>query len=395
MPLDPSIFMQGAQLKAQNDARTQSIIGGFFDKLAANKQKQIDLEKAKATDYEGSAMRVLQAKAQGVAPDPADLVRAKAYGEFQSMQNAYDPNTASVYPKNRNIFETMGTAPSTAQYESPYVTLGGTPSGGAMPPSVGSKPFNNDLGFEMLPVGDNYAQVSQVTPPQRDMARGVVAPMGASPKTQQKAEELNLEVNAAGAKKQAELDAEKQFNAPIAKQKISTSYGGLLNLNQDIDRAIENTDKLSAGLGSLTSAVPSTPAANLRATLDTIQADAAFGALQQMRDNSPTGGALGAVSEKELALLMSAQAALSQSQDAKQLKDNLIRYRDIRTKALENVAKAYKEQYGEDLGIDLGKLQKFNDPKAGMKQREAIFNLKKRGFTQEQIDEYKKVRGIE
>ncbi len=339
-------------MRANQAAQTQATIGNFFDKLAATKQKQLDLEKAKATDYEGSAMRVLQAKAQGVEPDPNDLVRAKAYGEFQSMQNAIDPTTGNIYPKNRNIFETLGTAPSTATYTPQFPSVQPTwinPNAAMPPMPKQNSSYVNDLGGELVmpPMGDNYAEVSQMPPAQRDMARGVTAPMGASPKTMQKAEELNLEVNAAGAKKQAELDAEKQFNAPIAKQKILGSLAGMKNLNEDLDRAIKNTTGLTAGLGSLTSAIAGSPAADLKATLDTIQADAAFGALQQMRDNSPTGGALGAVSEKELALLMSAQAALAQSQSPAQLKYNLKRYKDIRNNAIDRVSKAYEEQYGE------------------------------------------------
>jgi len=66
-----------------------------------------------------------------------------------------------------------------------------------------------------------------------------------------------------------------------------------------------------------------TAANDLRATLETIKANVAFDKLQQIRAASPTGGALGAVSDKEMSLLSSALTSLDQSQSAEQLMQNL------------------------------------------------------------------------
>lgn len=66
-----------------------------------------------------------------------------------------------------------------------------------------------------------------------------------------------------------------------------------------------------------------TAANDLRATLNTIKANVAFDKLQQMRASSPTGGALGAVSDREMELLSSALASLDQTQSAEQLLTNL------------------------------------------------------------------------
>jgi len=199
MALDPSIFLRGAEMQARNSAQTQDTINNFFDKIAAQKERQRQMDMQRSTDYEGAAMRVLTAQAQGTAPDPRDIPMAQAYGKFQSMQNAIDPTTGNIYPKNRNIFETLGTAPSSATYKSPYEpeNYGINPAGGAMPPMPKTRGGAiNDLGGDLVmpPVGDNYGQVSQASPMQRDMARGVTAPMGASPKTMQKAEEVNLDL---------------------------------------------------------------------------------------------------------------------------------------------------------------------------------------------------------
>jgi hypothetical protein len=56
-----------------------------------------------------------------------------------------------------------------------------------------------------------------------------------------------------------------------------------------------------------------------------VKANAGFDRLQEMRNNSPTGGALGQVSEREIAFLQSTIGNLEQSQSADQLRQNLNR----------------------------------------------------------------------
>ena len=72
-----------------------------------------------------------------------------------------------------------------------------------------------------------------------------------------------------------------------------------------------------AGLGVNQEAV------DLKNTLAGIQATVAFDTLQKMREASKTGGALGAVSERELDLLISAYGALQQSTSPELLRKNL------------------------------------------------------------------------
>jgi hypothetical protein len=64
--------------------------------------------------------------------------------------------------------------------------------------------------------------------------------------------------------------------------------------------------------------IPGTPAYNLKATLDTIKGNVGFDRLQQMRDASPTGGALGEVSKIELQQLNAAVSSLDQAQTKEQ-----------------------------------------------------------------------------
>ena len=77
------------------------------------------------------------------------------------------------------------------------------------------------------------------------------------------------------------------------------------------------------------SRVPGTAAHDLDQMLNTVKANSAFDRLQQMRDNSATGGALGGVSTIELQLLSSSISALEQSQGKDQLLDNLARVNNM------------------------------------------------------------------
>jgi hypothetical protein len=84
-----------------------------------------------------------------------------------------------------------------------------------------------------------------------------------------------------------------------------------------------------------------TSSTDLEETLNTVKANLGFDRLQQMRNESKTGGALGQVAVKELDRLEAARASLNRAQSPEQLKTNLDnvyeayrRWRDAATKAL-------------------------------------------------------------
>ena len=95
------------------------------------------------------------------------------------------------------------------------------------------------------------------------------------------------------------------------------------NLTRLIDEATANTSHFTAGIGSLTAAIPGTPAADLAGTMESIKSNLAFDRLQQMRDESRTGGALGQIVLRELDMLASVWASTQQSQSPQQLRENL------------------------------------------------------------------------
>lgn len=118
-----------------------------------------------------------------------------------------------------------------------------------------------------------------------------------------------------------------------------------------IDTALRQADGWTTGMvGGLTNAIPGTPAYDLAKTLETIKANIGFEELQTMRENSPTGGALGQVTERELAFLQSTIANIEQPQSEEQLKRNLKTLRDFIAASQERRRAAYQQQYGGTQG---------------------------------------------
>lgn len=101
-------------------------------------------------------------------------------------------------------------------------------------------------------------------------------------------------------------------------------------VSQDIDRALGMTGAWTTGiLGSQLTNVPGTGANDMRTLLDTVKANVGFDKLQAMREASPTGGALGQVSDTENRMLQATLGSLEQSQSQEQFTDNLKRLKNI------------------------------------------------------------------
>lgn len=91
-----------------------------------------------------------------------------------------------------------------------------------------------------------------------------------------------------------------------------------------IDEALGNVGRFTTGIGgAVLKNVPGTSAYNLDSTLDTVRANVGFETLQEMRQNSPTGGALGQISDRENNLLQAVRGSMDQKQSRKQLVKNL------------------------------------------------------------------------
>jgi hypothetical protein len=129
------------------------------------------------------------------------------------------------------------------------------------------------------------------------------------------------------ADQKAKALADKQAKAERIRAETGNSVGNALD---DIDRLMKSATLPTTGaMGGRLAGIPGTAAYDIAQSLSTIKANISFDKLQQMRESSPTGGALGSVTEGEQKLLQDSYAALSQSQSEEQFKTNLGRTRAI------------------------------------------------------------------
>lgn len=94
--------------------------------------------------------------------------------------------------------------------------------------------------------------------------------------------------------------------------------------------------------------VPGSDAANAEALLGTLKSQVGFGVLQDMRNNSKTGGALGAVSDSENKMLQANLAALDKSQSFEQYQANLKKIVDYADGAKDRLREAFNLRHKSD-----------------------------------------------
>lgn len=138
-------------------------------------------------------------------------------------------------------------------------------------------------------------------------------------------------------------DLPRSNRAARAAENVTAGRSQRIKLVSDtINKAIQQSNKFNTG----PVAGRNPFATNLQATLDTIAANIGFEELQRLRDNSPTGGALGQVSERENVLLQSVLGAIGRAQNEKQLDENLRRAKQEIIASWNRVADAYERDYG-------------------------------------------------
>jgi len=206
--------------------------------------------------------------------------------------------------------------------------------------------FNQDTGNRAIDQSSPEAFLKTIREanvmPQTDVGRGMLAdelrrmrdasiPKPLSPSDQLAREKFDYEKA-----KDAEEAKPKPPQAPIYMEAAIEAIDDSLKFVEE-DSIINPT----VGFGSETMAnIGGTDAANLQAALSTVTSAIGFKRLQDMREASPTGGALGAVSERELSQLNAALGSISQKQGKPQLKKNLERIK----KHYQNSVKAINAQ---------------------------------------------------
>lgn len=148
----------------------------------------------------------------------------------------------------------------------------------------------------------------------------------------------------------AKAQVEKQTLRPKAEAALTDLERKSSFMTDTINKALDlaKNSAFATGWGSIITGGGSLPgpARELNNYLDTIKANIGFDRLQQMRENSPTGGALGSVSDNENRLLQAVQGALDPLQ-AEQLVQNLEIIKQLYPQVLAERRAAFDKDYGD------------------------------------------------
>jgi len=140
----------------------------------------------------------------------------------------------------------------------------------------------------------------------------------------------------------ADKEAEDIQKAADAARKAQSTSG--MVVLEDIGKALEIAKEspiLSTGfIGGLLKDIGGTPAKNLTSLTTTIKANIGFDRLQRMREESPTGGALGQVAVQELEALQATLGSLDNSQTNAQFVGNLERLEAQYQKSMQEIYNA-------------------------------------------------------
>ena len=115
------------------------------------------------------------------------------------------------------------------------------------------------------------------------------------------------------------------------------------------------------GLAGVVPNVPGFAGADTAAKLQTLKAQVGFNVLQEMRNASKTGGALGQVTEKELGFLQNALAAIDTSQSEGQMKESLQKIIDYAASAKVRLNQAFNMKHSGQGGASGGGAQNFSE----------------------------------
>ena len=157
------------------------------------------------------------------------------------------------------------------------------------------------------------------------------------------AQKAALAAEAASMEQESKTGSDKKANTGVVNDAVNNAL--------TIAEMHGGTTQIFGPVGALNSKIDATMRSNLEAYMEPIEANTAFGTLAAMRAASKTGGALGAISEKELALLKAAQGALTRSQSKEQFVTNL---------------KKFQKTYNDVINGDADHIARFNKSKGSV-----------------------------
>jgi hypothetical protein len=149
------------------------------------------------------------------------------------------------------------------------------------------------------------------------------------------------------ASEQAKKDVAKPGQAIEAKAALDSTLSSMDRLRSAAADALNdpNLARVTGVMGMLPN-MPGGGAADVENKLGNLKSQIGFTVLQAMRDASKTGGALGAISDKENELLQNNLAPLGKSQSTEQMRQSLQSIIDYVDGAKGRLNSTYQQQYG-------------------------------------------------
>lgn len=268
------------------------------------------------------------------APDYLPLVDAGLFSASDVAKMVMGGNK-DEFAKRADVAGQYGLSEGTPEYQA-FVLTGKYSTSGEGGPKYGMSPVYLQNPDGSVAVGQ-LTDTGQLNPSQMPDGYQVLSPYEKSRQTSQGKEEGKSAAERPGMRSKAmsSMQALDQQRAIVT---------------DDIGRSIQEirgSPNLTTGLvGGLSRAVPGTPAYALAKKLETIKANVGFDKLQSMRENSPTGGALGQVSDFENRQLQSVFGNLEQAQTAEDVIYNLRRLQEILTQSRQSRQEAFDRDFG-------------------------------------------------
>ena len=122
--------------------------------------------------------------------------------------------------------------------------------------------------------------------------------------------------------------------------------------DEQVKKAIAIIDKhgrWAAGFGTVFKNIPESAALELEQALDAVRANIGFDELKAMKRASPTGGALGQVTVREIEFLQATLGSLVQTQSAETLRANLNKILERSTKTANEMQSGFKQDLNSSL----------------------------------------------
>lgn len=315
-------------------------------------------------------LREIQAINDRRRTDPASL--AKAMGLSEDLVKTMDGRTLRDIAKQVTI-KRAATSPAEQAASArlaQIMGIGGAPASAPAPAGGAPSPaaaVGGQAAEQAAPAAAPASPVAAGASMTPAMARAIASDpiiLAGNPDLAKKYAEIAEKLETPGAKEAqiltARREAEKLSNAPKIELTLANRQLQTKTVKDKIDEAIANTGYTSAGLAAATSGVGMTPANTLRNALETIRSNIGFSELQKMRDESPTGGALGQVAVQELNYLQAALGSLDQSQKPEVLISNLKKIRNILDRYEKIRVNAFERDYGRKPDIQ----RLMRDPEA-------------------------------